>query len=231
VGVRFRKLFSGFVPPPIKRFLRELRWARAVSSSMQELLALEPGVVPPAAVLRRLRAAWGNEGFTAHAEYVDEVARQAAISQGPILECGTGLTTLVLASVAGRRGIDVYSLEQDPAWAARVGRALAAAGLQRGTVRLAPLAEYDGYSWYDCADVFAQLRFRLVVCDGPRGDTPGGRYGLLPRMKSHLASGALILLDDASREGEQEVLRRWLAEGCTAVQHPAPRMFAAVTHL
>ena len=218
-------------PKPIRQFLNELRWARGVDSSMRRLLALPRGVVPSPELLRRLSAAWGNEGFTARPEYVEAVARQAAITDAPILECGSGVTTLVLAAVAGRRGIRVCSLEQDAAWAARVSRRLAAVGLKGNSVLVKPLVRYDGYDWYGRADEISELQFGLVVCDGPSGDTPGGRYGLLPRMKSQLAPGALILLDDALRESEQSVLRRWLAEGCASVvETSAPRTFSVVKY-
>ncbi|MHC4846180.1 MAG: hypothetical protein ACYTCU_08465, partial [Planctomycetota bacterium] len=45
--------------------------------------------------------------------------------------------------------------------------------------------------------------------DGPPGDTRGGRYGLFPLMGGRLAPGCVLLLDDAEREGEQDVARRW----------------------
>jgi hypothetical protein len=78
----------------------------------------------------------------------------------------------------------------------------------------APLTpEADGYSWYSTDAVRDRLpaRFDLVVCDGPLGTTPGGRFGLLPVLHERL-DGAFILLDDASRPGEQDVLDRWKAE-------------------
>lgn len=229
-GQGVQQFIARHTPEPIRQFVRERRWARDVDASMRELLALGPGVVPPPALLRRIREAWGNEGFAARPEYVNEVARLAAVAEGAILECGTGLTTLVLAAVAGRRNVGVYSLEHDAAWAARVDERLAAVGLKR-SVLLAPLVNYDGYGWYQPPAAISQLKFRLVVCDGPPGDTPGGRYGLLPRMKKQLVPGAIILLDDALRESEQLVLRRWLTEGCGILEpRSAAPTYALVTY-
>ena len=54
--------------------------------------------------------------------------------------------------------------------------------------------------------------FSMVICDGPPGDTRGGRYGLLPIMKEKLSSKCIILLDDADRVSEQEVAARWSKE-------------------
>jgi hypothetical protein len=76
----------------------------------------------------------------------------------------------------------------------------------------APLKSYAGYSWYDPPLSRWSRNFSLVVCDGPPADTPGGRYGLAPIMREHLAPGCVILLDDAEREPEREIAQRWSAE-------------------
>jgi hypothetical protein len=76
----------------------------------------------------------------------------------------------------------------------------------------APLREFNGYSWYDAPREDLPHRIGLVICDGPPGQTPGGRFGLLPQMRERLAPGATILLDDVDREGERAVLARWEAE-------------------
>jgi hypothetical protein len=44
----------------------------------------------------------------------------------------------------------------------------------------------------------------------PPGEAPDR---LLPIMGDRLPAGSVILLDDATRSGEAEVLRRWTAEG------------------
>jgi hypothetical protein len=72
-------------------------------------------------------------------------------------------------------------------------------------------------------------RFGLVVCDGPPSQTLGGRYGLAPVMKDRLGPGCVILLDDASREGEQEVVQRWAKElPCTVSRLGKAKPFFAV---
>ena len=58
----------------------------------------------------------------------------------------------------------------------------------------------------------------LVICDGPPGDTRGGRYGLLPVCASHLADGCVILMDDAERMGEQAAISNWQNQYAVTVQ-------------
>ena len=62
------------------------------------------------------------------------------------------------------------------------------------------------------ADANFLRRISLVICDGPPSSTRGGRFGLVPVLRENLAPGFRILLDDARRPGEREVLRRWASE-------------------
>jgi hypothetical protein len=71
------------------------------------------------------------------------------------------------------------------------------------------LKTYAGYAWYDPPLARMPSAFSMVVCDGPPADTVGGRYGLVPVMRRRLAPGCVILLDDAVREHERAIARRW----------------------
>lgn len=193
----------------VKRLVRRARLHRAVVRAAR----LEPGRVPDRRLLRELRAGWGNRDWAAPLDYLEEVARQAAATRDPILECGSGLTTLLLGLVAARRGIEVWSLEHDPAWHARVARALDLPGMGTVHLHLAPLRDYGAFAWYEPPLAQMPSSFALVVCDGPPEGTRGGRYGLMPVIGERLAPGAVVLLDDAEREGERGVVRRWDVEG------------------
>ena len=72
-----------------------------------------------------------------------------------------------------------------------------------------PLVEYGEFVWYDPPLAQMPDEFSLVICDGPPGTTKGGRYGLLPVLGDRLRAGATILLDDAGRPAEAELIRRW----------------------
>ncbi|MGH9818956.1 MAG: hypothetical protein ACRD43_02205, partial [Pyrinomonadaceae bacterium] len=77
----------------------------------------------------------------------------------------------------------------------------------------AELKDHGDYSWYHSREIDNMPRdFRLVLADGPPGYTKGGRYGLLPIMRSHLSPDVVILLDDAERKRAQIVLGRWQKE-------------------
>lgn len=188
--------------------LQQLR----LRGALRRLARLPLGALPDPALLSALHAAWGNAGFSAVPAFLAEVAARATVETMPILECGSGLTTLVLGVLAGRRGIPVWSLEHNPAWHARVAGALRAAGIAGVHLSLVPIERRGDYSWY-AAPTDLPAQFGLVVCDGPPGDTPGGRYGLLPTMGGRLRSGSVVLLDDTARAAERETAERWSQEG------------------
>ena len=224
------RVVKGLVPARIRRAVKESLRERRLGRAVRRVAGLPAAGRPTREMLAELHAGWGNEGFAARVEYLEEVAARAAQARGPILECGSGLTSVLLGLVAGRRGVETWSLENSPEWRARVAAALSRHGVAGVRVCDAPLKSYGGFSWYD-PPAGVPRDFDLVVCDGPPGSTEGGRYGLLPVFGGRLAGGAVILLDDAEREEEAAVLARWAREARLSVEmrRASTNEFAVVT--
>ncbi len=159
-----------------------------------------------------LQKAWGNQGFAARLDFLTEVATHAATTAGPILECGSGMTTILMGALAGRRGVKTYSLEHIPEWRQRVVQTIQRLQITNVEVLSAPLREFGEFDWYDAPHTALPDHFEFVICDGPPGNTRGGRYGLFPVLRNCLTPTAVILLDDLERPGEAEVLQRWKNE-------------------
>lgn len=201
------------LPGPVRRFLRSCHrdWVfrRAMAAFRRDpLAATEPG----SPLLADLVYGWGNDGWSALQEYLAACIRHALAAKGPILECGSGLTTILIGTAAEKAGVDLWSMEHLPDWGDRVGHALKRHGLDSVRLHVASLRDYAGYAWYDPPLKAMPNNFSLVICDGPPGSTWGGRYGLLPIMGNRLAPGCIILLDDAARPDEQAIAQRWQAE-------------------
>lgn len=201
-----------WVPKPIKRVVRKLVDEYQLKSAIGAIARLPISETPSRQLLADLIAGWSNPGFAADIDYVEELASRATTTTGPILECGTGLTTILLGLVAGRRGIEVWSLENSEEWHHKISNTLAHHEIKDVRISFAPLRDYEGFSWYDPSLLELPKEFSLVVCDGPPGTTKGGRYGLLPVLGNRLSAGSVILLDDAERPGEIESLNRWKSE-------------------
>lgn len=168
---------------------------------------------PGNAVLRDLQYAWGNKSHIAGEEYLLACLGDALKVRGPILECGSGLSTLLVAAVAKTRDLDHWVLEHQPSWADKVQRQLIRCSLNRTTLSVNPLEDYGEYFWYRPPPSTEMPEdFALVICDGPPGRTLGGRYGLMPTLADRMKDHCIILLDDAGRKGEMAIAERWSNE-------------------
>jgi len=81
-------------------------------------------------------------------------------------------------------------------------------------VRLAPLrslrVDGEDYRWYDTAAVEDLDGIDLLLVDGPPAAVgPLARYPAVPRLESKLSPTATIILDDAARSDERQILMRW----------------------
>lgn len=204
------------VPAPLRKKLRALHRDHVLYRTLRKIKEHDQYIPLSDQTISRLLYGWGNS-WSLREEMITEMWHRAWHTRGPVLECGSGLSTLLLGIAADRIGYDLYSLEHDSDWQAQVALATQRLGLKRVKVISAPLVMHGGYAWYDAPGHFP-ADFTLVLCDGPPGTTMGGRYGLLPELRPSLADDCVILLDDAGRDGEQEVLRRW-AEEHHAVHH------------
>lgn len=135
-----------------------------------------------------------------------------------IVECGSGLTTLMLARACALNGVGhVHSLENGADYAANTRREIARYGLDEySTVLHAPLTPCTihgvEYQWYDTSALTAQ-NIDLLIIDGPPGFLQRhSRYPALPLLRDRLAAQCSVFLDDAARPDEQELVARWCQE-------------------
>ena len=200
------------VPKGVRRFVRSQYYGVFLRRGMRGLLSLSDPLDPPPSVMRDLVKGWGNPSMSAWEEFIRAFLGCVRETDGPILECGSGLSTVLLGVAAARTARRVYSLEHSPVWAERVRGVLRRYGIANVDILVSDLRGYGQFSWYDPPLGSLPGDFSLVVCDGPPGDTAGGRYGLLPVMRSRLKAGCIILLDDAHRPAEKEIAARWARE-------------------
>lgn len=124
------------------------------------------------------------------------MGRQA---DGPIIETGTGLTSIVLAAASKHK---VYCLEHDPKWAAEAQGMIKRAGVSNIEVRLCQIK--DG--WYDVPTDMPK-QFALGLNDGPPR-TIGSRMGFF----KHFGGTPSIICDDADDRGYGNALEAWCKE-------------------
>jgi hypothetical protein len=172
---------------------------------------------------------WDNERWSADESFLAEAVRSAARATGPILECGSGLTTLLMGAVTARTGVHIHALEGNAEWHGRASQTAAQVGMSNIRIHLAPIRDFGDFDWYDAPVATLPHDFALVVCDGPPASTRGGRSGMLPIMRGNLAAACTVLIDDTNRPAEQEVVQRWTRElGATTDSRANGRGFARI---
>jgi len=205
-------LLKKVVPGSVKDKIKSINKERRLAVAMRRLTAAgENGPLTPD-IFAQLEQAWGEDGFRAVGGYLEEVARFARETRGPVLEIGSGLTTLMLGALVGCRGIPIWTLEHHPEYFRYTEGIVKRLGLQNVHMTFAPLRDYGEFCWYDPPLDALPGDFGLVIADGPPGDVKGGRFGLLPVLRSHFAPGVVVLLDDAERAREKDVLDKWQSE-------------------
>jgi hypothetical protein len=169
--------------------------------------------------IAHLSLAWGNIGFAAGFSFLRHVGRRTRMTDGAILECGCGATTLLIATLTQSQGNPFVVFEHNLDWYNYMRKLLAKLGFNHVTLIHAPLTDYGNYSWYRIPEELQINQFSLVICDGPPGNNPGGRYGLLPAMQQRLAQDCVILLDDSHRPAEKRIIDIWRKRWCMQTKH------------
>jgi len=166
---------------------------------------------------------------------LDRVLDEIDAGRRTVVECGSGRSTVAIARRLAAHGHGgVWSLEHDRAWAARTRSALMEAGVEdHSRVVEAPRRRLRLGLWYDPAALRSLPRgVQLLLVDGPPGDLdPQGtiRHPALGALRDRLEDGALVILDDIHRPGEQKVVERWRAEHGIAFElHPQERLAIGV---
>jgi predicted O-methyltransferase YrrM len=134
-----------------------------------------------------------------------------------IVECGSGVSTVVLARLLRQRGggATIVALEHDAQWAALVTDMLARESLVNiARVVHAPLQ--GDPPWYARSALTEMSdHIDLLVVDGPPAHAPGqgrARAPALAALGPRLTETATVILDDVNRPGERDVLTCWQAE-------------------
>jgi hypothetical protein len=180
------------------------RQARNVADSAMIFSLL--GSCPPAL------GTWAIE-----ADFGQLIARELTNRPEAVIECGSGVTTLIIAACLRANGSGrLYSLEHDPAYARQTALQLDAAGLGEWVdLIVAPLIEQEfgleSVAWYDLSIVVERLPsvIDLVVVDGPPSTSRSARWPAMDVLYDRLVTQGVVLLDDGRQRRERRAAFRW----------------------
>lgn len=192
-----------------RRFNKLERRMERETAQTEALLALEK-------TLRFERPLPPSRGWAASPDLlrflVDTVRSKQPAS---VVECGSGLSTLVIARALQLNGTGhVYSMDHSAEFASSVREQLEAYGVSDwATVIHAPLTSTNsvghGSNWYDSSKLPDQ-EFDMIVIDGPPHSVGKmARYPAGALLFSRLKAGGLACLDDANRSDERKIAKLW----------------------
>jgi predicted O-methyltransferase YrrM len=174
-------------------------------------------------LVHKIAHTWGNSSWSATEAVLERLLHWLDESSGPVLECGSGVSTLVMVASVSPRARRLVSLEHQRDWAKRVWDGVPRDMRANLDIVVRPLVSWGQYDWYDVDVTSLPESIGFVFCDGPPGTTRGGRIGITRVPKDRLAPGAVVLFDDASRPGEREVVARCCAQLRADLVEDAPR--------
>lgn len=181
---------KSLLPWRVRNFIREVHRYFVFRQAMRRFLkSPESSIQPENPLIKDLVYGWGNESWSAQDGYLAGCIEHALTADGPILECGSGLSTILVGAIAKARGIDHWA----PEWAAKLQQYLSKYQIDSVVLCARPLKDYGDFSWYDPPLESMPESFPLVLCDGLPGSTKGGRFGLVPVMRARLKPGCIIL--------------------------------------
>lgn len=179
----------------IEDALKERRFDLAIEAVRQGQVTAETWLT--------LREGWGNH-YAADVELLATCYELAKDAKYPILETGSGLTTLIMA--LSNPDVRIHALEHDAIWATRLKHACEKYGINNVELHFAPLKDYATGRWYDVGSLPC-IPFSIALCDGP--PRRQGNRALLFEVLGHQLNKSIVLLDDADDPKCVEPLKAW----------------------
>lgn len=160
-----------------------------------------------------------TRGWAGSPDYLAELAGYVQRNRPrAVVECGSGVSTLIIARALQLNGEGhVHTLEHSPEHGRTTRALLQRHGVEAwATVVDAPLRDHalagESWPWYTI-DALPGGPIDLIVVDGPPKRTRSlARYPAMPLLGPRLAASGAVVLDDAARPDEREIVRRWKAE-------------------
>ena len=145
------------------RFYRKIIFIKAIT----DFKKLKTYDNVPDDLLNKLIFCWGNEGWSSGLYLLKKMLFLVSRNNGVVLECGSGLSTILIGIAALRSDVFVVSLENDKQWFSKVNRHLKLFGINNVNINFTPLKNYGEYSWYSVSEQIMKNQYSLVFCDGP----------------------------------------------------------------
>ncbi|MCB1685245.1 MAG: hypothetical protein KDI31_12190, partial [Pseudomonadales bacterium] len=165
----------------------------------------------PGSLIAEAFAQWGDPLSASDEGYLRSCLAEVSATSGAILQCGAGLSTLVLGAIchgSNTKGHQLWCLEHDRHWASTIRSWLTEYRVANTHVIHSRAQMFEGYTWYSVDTARLAKTYSLVLCEGVRA-SPRGAFGALRRLEGHLASSFVMLARDAGQAADLKLLKSW----------------------
>ncbi|MEM6523791.1 MAG: hypothetical protein AAF693_08370 [Bacteroidota bacterium] len=152
-----------------------------------------------------------TRGFASSPDFLNIVHKTIKdTNPSSILECGSGLSTLVIGYAIEDTECLLVSLEQSEEETQKTQRLIQQHQLNfKHRVYFAPLKEYGYGSWYDLEKISFPSSLDIIIVDGPYEK---GKYGIYRQhaikiLERYINKNTVIILDDANRD--KYIINMW----------------------
>lgn len=142
---------------------------------------------------------FGNHVYGLPARSLAVCHREAKAAQGDILECGTGLSTIVMGLALAGTDHRVYALEHDLYWLRKTTAWLQRYEVTNVNLIYAPLFPHENGDWYGVRANELPAKFDIAVIDGPPHFL-SQRMVVWDVLDETLAQTRLWIIDDSQEE-------------------------------
>ena len=166
---------------------------------------------PSDELIDNLFAAWGDRLSSERRDYIQRCLAEATRASGPILQCGSGLLSVLIGLVcqhANAPGKRLWVLEHDPHWGNLARSWLEARDIKHAHIIYAPAEQFNGFLWYVLDPSRLPNDFALVLSEASAA-LPGSARGVVSRMAKQFGNRCVILAGNARRPKDLKFLADW----------------------
>lgn len=158
-----------------------------------------------------LYAYWGDPLSQRDERFLRSCLAEAERADGPILQCGTSLGTLLLGAVCDRepsKDKQLWCLEADPHWSSLMRSWLTEYKICSAHVIHSRPKLFNDYVWYTLDPARLAKRYALLICDGARASAQGV-IGTLSRVEAKLEDNFVILARNVGNPADLRFIAGW----------------------
>jgi predicted O-methyltransferase YrrM len=128
-----------------------------------------------------------------------------------ILEFGSGISTILIGRLISQNKLNsnIVSIEHDSDWVNFIQEYIDNENLSN-FINLIYSPLNNGF--YNLNPMLLNQKFDMVIIDGPPAyeiDKQEARYPTFPFIKDKLNENSIVFIDDADRDGEKNIIKKW----------------------